>query len=261
MIDLKEKAGVAMNARGPFSERGGDPEVTLGALAFANDLGRLLWRMKYGQDITRAGMRRTTLLLAERVRASGKFKRARFAGLNQSDRQKKGLGKDVDKKMADIVERFAERLIVEWVADVCPHCNGQRSHSLSALPRRVMATCSKCKGAGRICISEERIPFAHGMHGPMIFREWDRCDACHGQRSVLESVAVEKTNASQICRYCKGAGRLPVDDAARAVALGVSLDIYRRRWVDQFSAMLSMLDQIDGRVGDVMRAQLRFGTA
>ncbi|WP_334017764.1 phage tail sheath C-terminal domain-containing protein [Burkholderia gladioli] len=48
MIDLKERAGIAMSVRGQFTEPIADPKVTLGALAFANDLGRMLVRIQAG---------------------------------------------------------------------------------------------------------------------------------------------------------------------------------------------------------------------
>lgn len=38
MIDLMERAGIAMSVRGQFTDPIADPKVTLGALAFANDL-------------------------------------------------------------------------------------------------------------------------------------------------------------------------------------------------------------------------------
>lgn len=37
MIDLMERAGIAMSVRGQFTDPIADPKVTLGALAFAND--------------------------------------------------------------------------------------------------------------------------------------------------------------------------------------------------------------------------------
>ncbi|NVE21989.1 hypothetical protein [Burkholderia glumae] len=59
MIDVIERAGVAMNARGQFSDSTADPKVTLGALAFANELGRLLVRIKAGQQATPAMRKRS----------------------------------------------------------------------------------------------------------------------------------------------------------------------------------------------------------
>ncbi|MEJ0003450.1 MAG: hypothetical protein WDN30_07720 [Pararobbsia sp.] len=78
MIDTKELAGVAMNARCQLSDSQPDPQVTLGALAFADDLGRLLWRMKYGQVIRRDVVARATVLLALCIRQDERFKRGKF---------------------------------------------------------------------------------------------------------------------------------------------------------------------------------------
>ncbi|BEH25106.1 hypothetical protein GTC050_23580 [Burkholderia pseudomallei] len=78
MMDLMERAGIAMSVRGQFTDPIADPKVTLGALAFANDLGRSLFRIKAGQQVTRESIRHATLLLAQMIRTSGRFKRSRF---------------------------------------------------------------------------------------------------------------------------------------------------------------------------------------
>lgn len=84
MIDLMERAGVAMNVRGQFSDPIADPKVTLGALAFANELGSALVRIKAGQQATPALVRRVTLLLAQMIRTSGRFKRSKYTGMTRT---------------------------------------------------------------------------------------------------------------------------------------------------------------------------------
>ncbi|HEF4735677.1 TPA: hypothetical protein SAO12_001182 [Burkholderia multivorans] len=194
MIDLMERAGVAMSVRGQFTDPIADPKVTLGALAFANDLGRLLVRIKAGQDVTRETVRRATLLLAQMIRTSGRFKRNRFTGLNRDDRREQRAGYEVERAKVDIVERFALRLLDEWVNDQCVQCEGR---------------------------------------------------------------GVVRRGGRYICPDCSGSGKRPIDEAARAHALGVPLADYRRHWTRRFHDMLALLDSVNGSVYDTMRRQLR----
>ncbi|EIF32540.1 hypothetical protein BCh11DRAFT_00268 [Burkholderia sp. Ch1-1] len=257
MIDLKEQAGVAMNVRGQFSDPIVDPKVTLGALAFANDLGRALVRMKCGQDIRPDAVRRTTLLLAQLIRRSGKFNRGKFTGIDAEARRERKAGQRIERSKVDIVERFALRLLVEWVDDQCVRCNGRGAIGRNMNPLPVSCVCPDCGGKGEQ-VTEERVPFAahsNGRGGPIVYRERVRCERCLG-RGVLTTVP-KKTEGRQICPCCGGDGRRQIDEAARAHALGVSLPVYRRSWVDHFSAMLAIIDKVDWRVVDTMRAQLR----
>ncbi|TCK96264.1 hypothetical protein [Paraburkholderia sp. BL9I2N2] len=259
MIDLKERAGVAMNVRSQLGEPTGDPKVTLGALAFANELGNLLWRMKYGQDIKRSGLHRATLLLASRIRWSGKFARGKFTGLDRKENRDRRAGRSVERSHADIVERFAQRVIIEWVADKCPHCEGRgvsgRSEKRNTA-KIVEVKCATCHGERFLVVDEEYIPFAHNGRGPMAFREYERCVTCHG-RGTIRSEQKAVRDGRQICRFCDGSGRHPVDEAARAVALGVSLDLYRSQWARYFHGVFAVLDKVDGSAADTMRRQMR----
>ncbi|ALP64093.1 hypothetical protein AN416_07090 [Paraburkholderia caribensis] len=248
-----------MNVRGQFSDPIADPQVTLGALAFADDLGRLLWRMKYGQDVKRSGLHRATLLLANRIRWSGKYARKKFTGLDQEEVRLKRAGKKVERALADIVERFARRVIIEWVADLCPDCNGsgvkgrvQRQRA----PLVVTVTCPACHGTRFNVLSEERIPFAHNGRAPMVFLETQRCDTCNGEGSTRVEQK-PKRDGRQICDACGGNGRSAIDEPARALALGVSLTSYRAHWAQHFRGLLASLDAIDGRATDVVRRQVQ----
>ena len=258
MIDLKERAGVAMNVRGQLADPIADPKVTLGALAFADDLGRLLWRMKYGQDVKRSGLNRAILLLAHRIRWSGKFSRGRFTGLDRKQNRERRGGHSVERAHADIVERFARRVIVEWVVDQCGRCDGRGVIGRAARPRPVAITCPCCGGKRFVCISEEMVPFAARTdgRGPMVFREFERCAHCNGRGTVL-APAEEKREGRQICPHCGGSARLPADDAARASALGISVSLYREQWARYFHVTLAILDKVDGSTSDTVRGQLR----
>lgn len=255
MIDLKEQAGVAMNVRSQLGESVGDPKVTLGALAFADELGSLLWRMKYGQDIRRAGLHRATLLLASRIRSSGKFNRSKFNGRDASTNRERRAGKEPERVMTDIVERFSRRLIVEWVADLCVVCGGRGiAFGHSTEPTTETVTCKPCDGEGRVLELEEYVPFLAGRFGPLPIRHFARCGHCLGRGVVQVKKQVSRTH---VCTTCAGTGLAPVDEAARALALGVSLDVYMRHWAAYFHGMLAVLDRIDGSAADVVRRRTR----
>ncbi|WP_322105863.1 hypothetical protein [Paraburkholderia sp. J41] len=259
MIDLKEQAGIAMNVQGQFSDSIADPQVTLGALAFANDLGRLLWRMKYGQDVKNAGLSRATLLLAKRIREPGKFNRSKFTGVTREAEKTANLtGKKIERLASDIVERLARQAIIEWIADVCIACDGRgvSGRGKGATIQRVV--CPKCAGAGRVCTDEYMIPFAAWFdgRGPMVFRDFERCDRCHGVGGIEMEIA-SKHGGRQICGVCRGTGKRPEDHAARARALAVPLDQYHARWKPQFHAVLALLDALDGAANDTMRRRMQ----
>ncbi|MFL9899044.1 hypothetical protein PQR71_12920 [Paraburkholderia fungorum] len=255
MIDLKEQAGVAMNVRSQLGESIGDPKVTLGALAFADELGNLLWRMKYGQDIRRAGMHRATLLLANRIRSSGKFNRSKFTGRDAKSTRDPKAREKAERALTDIIERFALRLLVEWIADMCVECGGRGiAFGHAMVPSAQTAECHVCDGTGRLLELEEFIPFLVGRHGPLPIRHYVRCEHCLGRGIVQVKRRVSHT---QVCTVCDGSRRAPVDEAARALALGVSLPVYRRHWASYFHGVLAVLDRIDGSAADVVRRRTR----
>jgi hypothetical protein len=255
VIDLKEQAGIAMNVRSQLGDSIGDPKVTLGALAFADELGRLLWRMKYGQDIRQSGMHRATLLLSNRIRSSGKFNRSKFNGRDASTSRDRRSGKETERALADIVQRFASRLIVEWVADMCVACGGRGiAFGHAMMPTADVIGCSACHGDGRILVLEEYVPFLAGRNGPLPIRHFERCAQCLGRGVVPVKRLVSHTH---VCNVCNGSRRAPIDEAARALALGVSLPVYRRHWAGYFHGMLAVLDRIDGSAADVVRQRSR----
>jgi hypothetical protein len=205
---------------------------------------------------------RATLLLASRIRWSGKFARKKFTGLDHEANRARRLGvkgPKVERAMSDIVERFARRVIVEWVADLCPVCSGRgvtgRAERQSA-PSIVEVQCETCCGSRTVVVCEERIPFAHNGRHPTVYREYERCGTCNGE-GKLRVAQKPRGNGRQICAACDGSGRYAVDDAARAAALGVSLGIYRAHWAAHFRGVLALLDKIDGSAADTVRVKVR----
>lgn len=264
MIDLKEQAGIAMNVRGQLSDPIADPQVTLGALAFANELGRLLWRMKYGQDFRlrdsegRTAMHRAMLLLADSIRTGGKFQRTKFTGLDRAAKRDRNAGKPVERTKVDVIERLAQRAILEWIEDQCPRCDGRGVVGRAPEAVTHATTCPSCNGTRNVCIGEHRIPFAarpDGM-GPIVFREMERCVQCHGVGRV-QAYSVEKRTGRQICPDCNGDGKRAPDHAARSIALGLSIRQYRAHWQQIFRVVFVMLDAIDADAHDTVRRFVR----
>ncbi|RQZ24178.1 hypothetical protein DIE14_21950 [Burkholderia sp. Bp9017] len=264
MIDLKERAGTAMNVQSQLNDQAVDGETTLAALAFAGELGKLLWHMKYGQDVTyvhdvkRSPFRRAVLLLSQTIRTSRKFSRVKFTGLDRQQARDKRRGCKVEVAKADIVERFARRVIVEWCADLCVDCDGRgvlgRSHGDERAGRDV--ECPSCMGRRKMIVDEQRVPFAHNGRGPMVFRELDACSVCDGKGRLNLSAYVARVGR-QICRSCAGTGKAAIDEPARAHALGITLELYRSQWPRHFVAALALLDKIDGSVSDTVRRKMQ----
>ncbi|WP_414451494.1 hypothetical protein AB4851_22385 [Burkholderia sp. 22PA0099] len=256
MIDLKERAGIAMSVRGQFTDPIADPKVTLGALAFASDLGRLMTRIKAGPHPTPEMVRRASLLLAQMIRTSGRFKRGKFSGLKREELREQRAGQAVERAKFDIVERFALRLLDEWVNDQCIECEGRGVVRRARGIRNITPRCVTCVGAGKICVSEERIPFFVGRNGPLVFREFDPCDDCGGMGRVAPASIID-AQGRRICPVCSGSGKRQADEASRAHSIGVSLAEYRNNWSWRFHDMLALIDNVDGSVCDIMRRQLR----
>ncbi|AYX28711.1 MULTISPECIES: hypothetical protein [pseudomallei group] len=256
MMDLMERAGIAMSVRGQFTDPIADPKVTLGALAFANDLGRMLVRIKVAQQAKPEMIRRAMLQLAQMMRTSGRFKRGKFTGLKREERREQRAGHAVERAQVDVIERFALRLLDEWVSDQCGTCEGRGVVRRSIEQPKATIRCLVCAGRGKVCVEEERIPFFHGRNGPLVFREYEGCDVCSGLGRV-QIAAPTTTHGRHICPDCGGTGKRPVEDAARAQALGVTLKEYRRNWSWRFHDMLALLDAINGSVNDTLRCQLR----
>ncbi|WP_333976351.1 hypothetical protein [Burkholderia cepacia] len=264
MIDLKELAGTAMNVQSQLNDQAVNAETTLAALAFAGDLGKLLWHMKYGQDVSyvhdvkRSPLRRAVLLLSHRIRTSRKFARAKFTGLDHQQALEKRRGQKVDVAKADIVERFARRVIIEWCADICTGCDG---HGVVGRSRRDEPTdrdveCPECRGRRKVVIDEQRVPFAHNGRSPMVLREYGTCIECDGVGKIRVSASGVRVGR-QICKSCGGSGKAAIDEPARARALGIPLDLYRAQWPRHFVAALALLDSVDGSVSDTVRRKMQ----
>ena len=245
MSELKERAGIAMNVRVQLADAAPDRQVTLGALAFVDELGNMLWHMKYGQDLRRRALHRSSLLLASRIAEGGRFKRGKMSGIARM-RDSQPLESDRRTDEPGLLVRFAQAVILEWLGDQCGKCRGRGMLGGGGRTQK-RVECAQCA------------PMREAVDARLRFCHWpisDRspCDACLGKGFRSESSFAD---APHLCDHCSGSGREPVSDARRAVALGVSLDVYRRRWALRFEWLHAVLEQVDARTEEQFARRLR----
>lgn len=84
-----------------------------------------------------------------------------------------------------------------------------------------------------------------------------RCPACHGRRFLYPDSNTRAAMRTDLCPACSESGRAKVDHPARARALGVALDVYRKRWEKVFHDMLEILDCLDAETAVTVRFQCR----
>jgi hypothetical protein len=229
---LKERAGIAMNVRVQLADVAPDRQVTLGSLAMVDELGNMLWHMKYGQDLRQRALHRASLLLASRITVGSRHKRGTSALAKARDEKRNEGGAD----RGSMLVRFAERAIVEWVADQCSSCGG-RGMMGGGGRTTVRVDCVSCRPV-RVAV-DERLPFCKW---PIADRS--PCPVCYG-KGFYE--AHPFTEVPHLCAHCDGSGKEPVSPAKRALALGVPLAQYHRRWADRFDWLTSILRQIDAQ--------------
>jgi hypothetical protein len=279
MIETREQLAVALNIRGQLADPISNADVKIGALGLSGDLGSLLWRLKYAEQVNRGLLHKATLLLSNSIRSSRKFKRGRFTGLDPNARRNRIAGRPFDVKSADIIERFAQRLLLEWVNDACAKCNGVGSDVGANFTATIWKPCEAC-APSRVVPKDDEAAKAWRANAPMrwkagLVEDWvyvpegestrsgDRlrrilrqasCSACMGKGIVETRI---KRRSPGACSRCQGSKREPISEAMRATALGVTGDIYRKHWHALFAGMLEVLDRVDGKTGDSVRARMR----
>lgn len=125
-----------------------------------------------------------------------------------------------------------------------------------ALARSEVAECRVISGElrGKLRRLEQRADDARAAMFPMVPERWPRlrravvdevtgralCPACSGRGQVLAGEVLAE------CEKCGGTGTLPVSDAARAAAIGVSKQAYGSgRWRE-------MYEWLHGRLADAL---------
>ncbi|TCK43457.1 hypothetical protein B0G84_1793 [Paraburkholderia sp. BL8N3] len=243
MSVLKERAGIAMNVRVQLADVAPDRQVTLGALASVDELGSMLWHMKYGQDLRQRALHRASLLLASRITLNGRYRRGKSSFAKAAEEKKQG---DAAADRSSLLVRFAERAIVEWVADQCSACGGRGMLGGGGRTTK-RVDCITCR------------PVRDAIDARLRFSRWpiaDRtlCPGCYGKGFYEEHPFAD---VPHLCTHCNGRGKEPINAAKRARALGIPLDQYHRRWADRFEWLMSILIQIDAEAEAQFERALR----
>lgn len=246
--DVLERAGVALSV-------GGDPDL-IGALAYAQtnpnaeehdahevaeidprtDLGSLLVRLKLGGDASVAS--RTAMLLERWVRHQRAFRRWKMRP-----------GRD------DLVGRFVQQCLDEWLFPTCGECVGRQLVGLDRgeiVERRVR--CMRCAGKGWLNEVPSYTPRAPSRLGVKVRKDCHQC----GGRGLRTSVRVRQRKTEQ-CGKCKGTGLRIASSAERALALGLDVRVYERHWERRFSWLASGLDRLEHVERRCLQSQLRAG--
>ncbi|MGI4856744.1 MAG: hypothetical protein ACRYHA_07435 [Janthinobacterium lividum] len=188
MMDFRELVGASINAHTVCADPLPDRKVTLGALAFSDTLGRLLWRMKYGQDVKRAGLARAAWLLSDHLRHAHRFdpsRAKRLRKLPHSDNSETGAAQ------GDVIDRLACRALVEWINDRCPQCRGRGTIGQAACavgvsrgtptgrrkPRPASPACQlcpTCRGSEKRRVDHPARARALGLSLDQYQRHWER---------------------------------------------------------------------------------------
>lgn len=201
-VDLREQIAVALNPRSQLADPVSQREAKIGALAGADELGALLWRMKYGRDLRPSIVNRAVLLFAKRARNAKSGRR----GLRASWRKEAADGG------GDIMDRVARLVVCEWVDDRCRTCLGRgtiggrlqaadrsmsckaclvgkRARVVSAMKLARLAVCSGCGGDGKRRATDAERAAALGLPLDTYRRHWAR--VLEELLAVLDRVDVE----------------------------------------------------------------------
>lgn len=222
---MRERVGVAVNARSLQWREHESAVDRVAALAFGDRLAGLLWRLKYG--LQREAFKPAVLLLARAIRARARAKRWRAAP-------------------PDIWQRIAARAITEWLEPPCETCGGRGIIGLErGTVRSVLSHCDACRGTGRMYYVSSR-------SGARLYRV---CKSCCGKGLISDTKETKRSTVRQ-CADCLGTGRrLPTIDE-RALALGLPAKLYAERWDTRMDEVIRMLDHLDRKMNDDLNAQL-----
>lgn len=141
MNDIREDIACAGNPVTLWQSRVPMADVKIGALGLQDELGAMLWRMKYRDDLQHG--QRAVLLLAKRMAQHGRWQRA-------VTRPSRIYGRSASSSSApptdNLLHRLAFRVLWEWVNDRCTACHGRGT--LGPFGKTVM--CKMCGGSGRM---------------------------------------------------------------------------------------------------------------
>lgn len=242
-IEAREAVAVLTNPRTMAGGRVEGGSALLPALAFCDRLGVLLWRAKYGEDLSQA--KPAAVLLADWIRGAGRFNRWAAGRQQRRLRHARCAEHRAEATPADLADALARAVLGEWIADRCPQCHGRGTvGGEQYLGSKALLRCRACNAEGWRLLADGRTR--------------ETCAPCAGRGRV--QAPAPDPGATRVCGLCKGCGRRRVEHGRRAAALGLSLDLYRRRWQPVFEALLARLDAVDESVDAGLREQMKPGT-
>lgn len=201
---LKERVGAAINSGNLQADEHHRDHEMLAAFALgASWLGNRLWRMKYGEDVQHADLRKVVFRLASMLNNRGK-----------------------PSVMATIA---AEEALREWLEDRCLTCSGKgfTGSEYGTEPKPVERKCGECSGVGKVSIPHRgEFPEGHKKAGQPIMRKVS-CARCFGRGSVFERSMAPKAKTQQ-CGACNGTGALRRSANARLRALNAKIEDHNR---------------------------------
>lgn len=218
---IREKVAHALTARSlqpcADAER---PVDVIGAMGSMSRFSSLLYRLKYGGEITRRNREHAEQLLARKLHPCRKT------------------------SPSPMTQRIADLALSEWLIDYCVQCRGRGviggRREVTITRRRL---CKACKATG----------LSHRVtrQGDSVI---DICTHCAGRRHV-ETSHVITDEPPHPCHACGGTGRLAVSDADFGRLLQIADDeIHARR--KQINYALDVLRRVDVIAATLLNEQL-----
>lgn len=235
MINLRKALGVAVNSGSLAINEEERAVDRVAALAFAEELGSLLWRVKYGDQ------RHFVELIGG---AGGSSVMARImAKLEQwlRRREKRWAAKG----RGELFPLFVRLVLADWLSDRCGACHGRGMLGVErALVRTIRELCPACSGSGytlRTTRSGRTLQIV--------------CKRCCGNRSI--SLQREKEREKpRSCPACSGMGQAVLTPAMWASLLNVSVNDWMEHWDKPMLRLRDYLRAVDKRTAAQVKQQL-----
>lgn len=236
MINLRETLGVAVNS-GSLSL---DEEVEravdrVAAMGFTEELGSLLWRLKYG------GQRHYHELTADR-RSLSAFNRIALRlehWLRRRDQRWPA------KRRGELFPRFVRLVLVAWLHDKCAICHGRGMLGIErATQKSVRTRCPQCAGRGSV---QRTTPAGYQIE--------TICRRCCGNRTISVQRDIEQEKPRP-CPACNGLGMAIVTPTMWAALMEMSTEEWLRNWEKALERLDNYLVAVDRRTNARVKAQL-----
>lgn len=213
---IRERVGGAINSK---NLRGKTTETLQAFAAGSTRLGSLVWRIRYGRDMSLATRKQIAIIVAHKIQ----------------------------RPPSQTLISIADAAIEEWLDDRCPTCRGRKYVGTEYGDiRATREPCPSCNGKKT----------SHGIFDTLQETMLNRvcCQLCAG-RGWRESTIVDAVK-TQSCPTCDGTGRLGWAELEVADALGIDRKIWSRTWAKHYRRSLAILRDADLETGDGVRRAL-----